>query len=98
MPSPEKFYITTAIAYVNAPPHLGHALEFIQADAITRFKRLMGVDTFFLTGTDEHGVKIYNTAKKKEMDTKALVDENAAYFKSLKEGSPRQDFGELPSA
>lgn len=85
MPSQDKFYITTAIAYVNAPPHLGHALEFIQADAIARYKRLMGVDTYFLTGTDEHGVKMYNTARKKEMDTQALVDENAAHFKNLKD-------------
>ena len=85
MPSQEKFYITTAIAYVNAPPHLGHALEFIQADAIARYKRMMGVDTYFLTGTDEHGVKIYNTAKKKGVETKALVDENAARFKALKD-------------
>ncbi len=84
MSSQNKFYITTAIAYVNAPPHLGHALEFIQADVIARYKRLMGADTYFLTGTDEHGVKMYNTAKKKEIDTQALVDENAAYFKALK--------------
>ena len=85
MPSKNTFYITSAIAYVNAPPHLGHALEFIQADAIARYKRLMGVDAYFLTGTDEHGVKIYNTAKKKGVDTKALVDENAAHFKALKQ-------------
>lgn len=85
MPSREKFYITTAISYVNAPPHLGHALEFILTDAIARYKRMMGIDTYFLTGTDEHGVKIYNTAKKLGKDTKALVDENAAYFRALKE-------------
>lgn len=84
MPFQDKFYITTAISYVNAPPHLGHALEFIQADAIARYKRLMGIDTYFLTGTDEHGVKMYNTAKKKGMETKALVDENASYFKALR--------------
>lgn len=85
MPSQDKFYITTAISYVNAPPHLGHALEFIQADAIARYKRLMGVDTYFLTGTDEHGVKVYNTAKKKGMETQALVDENTAHYRALKE-------------
>lgn len=84
MPSQDKFYITTAIAYVNAPPHLGHALEFIQADAIARYKRLMGVDTYFLTGTDEHGVKIVNTAKKREMKVEDLVKENAEHFKALK--------------
>lgn len=84
MPSENKFYITTAIAYVNAPPHLGHALEFIQADTIARYKRLMGYDVYFLTGTDEHGVKMYNTAKKKGVSTQALVDENAGYFMALK--------------
>ncbi len=80
-----KFYITTAIAYVNSIPHLGHALELVQTDAIARYKRLMGLDTFFLTGTDEHGVKIYNTAKKLGMDTKEMVDMNAESFKALKE-------------
>ncbi|MBU0705858.1 class I tRNA ligase family protein [Patescibacteria group bacterium] len=84
MPSRKKFYITTAIAYVNAPPHLGHALEFIQADAIARYKRLMGLDTYFLTGTDEHGVKIVNTAKNKGVEIRALVDKNAEHFKALK--------------
>jgi len=70
---------------VNAPPHLGHALEFIQADTIARYKRLMGNDVYFLTGTDEHGVKIFNTAKKQSKDTQALVDENAAHFRALKD-------------
>lgn len=83
MPS-KKFYITTAISYVNAPPHLGHALEFIQADTIARYKRMMGFDVYFLTGTDEHGVKMYNTAKKKGISTQALVDENAEHFMGLK--------------
>ena len=81
----EKFYITTAIAYVNAAPHLGHALEFIMTDAIARYKRLMGYDVHFLTGTDEHGVKIYNTAKKEGVAPRELVDRNAEYFKGLKE-------------
>ncbi|MBU0577249.1 methionine--tRNA ligase [Patescibacteria group bacterium] len=85
MPSKDKFYITTAIAYVNAPPHLGHAMEFIEADAIARYKRLMGHDVHFLTGTDEHGVKMYNTAQKEGIDTQELVDKNAAIYKGLKE-------------
>jgi len=86
MPSTKKkFFITTAIAYVNAPPHLGHALEFIQADTMARYKRMMGYDVYFLTGTDEHGVKIFNTAKKKGITPKELVDENASYFVALKE-------------
>ena len=80
----EKFYITTAIAYVNAAPHLGHALEFIMTDAIARYKRLIGYDVHFLTGTDEHGVKIYNTAKKEGIKPGELVDRNAEYFKGLK--------------
>ena len=84
MPEQKKFYITTAIAYVNASPHLGHAMEFIQTDAIARYKKLMGFDTFFLTGTDEHGVKIYNTAQKAGMDTQKFVDQNATIFKELK--------------
>ncbi len=79
-----KFYTSTAIAYVNAAPHLGHALEFILTDTIARYKRLMGYDTFFLTGTDEHGVKIYNAARKAGMgDVQAFVDKNAAKFKDL---------------
>ena len=82
--SSEKFYITTAIAYVNAPPHLGHALEFIETDAIARYKRMMGYNTYFLTGTDEHGVKIYNTAKKAGIDTQELVNKNAQIFRNLK--------------
>ena len=79
-----KFYTTTAIAYVNAPPHMGHALEFILTDAIARYKRLIGYDTYFLTGTDEHGVKIYNAAQKAGMDTQAFVDKNAATVQRLK--------------
>ncbi|MBN2087758.1 methionine--tRNA ligase [Candidatus Peregrinibacteria bacterium] len=79
-----KFYLTTAIAYVNAPPHLGHAMEFVETDTIARYKRLMGFDTFFLTGTDEHGVKIYNTAKKENIGTQELVDKYSQNFKELK--------------
>lgn len=81
---PKKFYITTAIAYVNAPPHMGHALEFIQTDAIARYKRLMGYDTFFLTGTDEHGVKLYNTALKAGVEPREMVDNHARIYKNLK--------------
>src|SRR5919199_1052604 len=53
-----KFYITTAISYPNGPPHIGHAYEVIATDAIARFMRLDGYDVFFLTGTDEHGLKL----------------------------------------
>lgn len=79
-----KFYTTTAIAYVNAAPHMGHALEFVMTDVIARFRRLMGDDVFFLTGTDEHGVKIYSAANKAGVDTQGFVDKNADIFKSLK--------------
>ncbi len=58
------FYITTSIAYTNAPPHIGFALELLQADVLSRYHRLLGEDVFFLTGTDEHGIKIEKAARK----------------------------------
>ncbi|MCK9186579.1 methionine--tRNA ligase [Candidatus Gracilibacteria bacterium] len=79
-----KFYLSTAIAYVNAAPHVGHALEFVQADALTRYHRIKGDDVFFLTGTDEHGVKIFEAAQEKKMETKTFVDFNAKQFEDLK--------------
>ncbi len=82
---PKPFYLSTAIAYVNAGPHLGHAMELAIADTIARYRRFEGRDTFFLTGTDEHGVKIYNTAKKEGIETPALVERNAQLFKDLLE-------------
>ena len=54
----KNFYITTTLPYVNADLHLGHALEFVRADAVARYKKLMGFEVFFNTGTDEHGLKI----------------------------------------
>ena len=78
-----KFYLTTAIAYVNAAPHIGFALELIQADVLARYHRLIGDDSYYLTGTDEHGVKIYEKAKEKGVSTQELVDSNAKIFKSL---------------
>lgn len=80
----KKFYITTAIAYTNAAPHIGHALEAIQADAIARYKRQLGGDVFFLTGTDEHGDKINRIAVSSGRTAKAFVDEISAKFKGLK--------------
>lgn len=79
-----RFYLTTSIAYVNAPPHLGHALELVQADAVARSRRQRGDDVFFLAGTDEHGVKIARAAEAKGMTPRALVDENAEKFRALK--------------
>lgn len=78
-----KFYITTAIAYVNSSPHIGHALEFIQADVLARYYRLSGVPTFFLTGTDEHGIKNYSSALKAELKPKEFVDRNTKLFQKL---------------
>ena len=59
----EKFYITTSIAYVNAAPHIGFALEAVQADALARWHKQKEEDVFFLTGTDEHGAKIARAAE-----------------------------------
>ena len=61
-PAGKPYYITTAIADPNGPPHIGHAYEAIATDAIARFMRLDGWDVFFLTGTDEHGIKMLQTA------------------------------------
>jgi methionyl-tRNA synthetase len=74
------FSITTAIAYVNGPPHIGHAFEFIQADSIARYHRLLGEEVHYLTGTDEHGSKIQNLADEKGVDVKTICDGNAQKF------------------
>ncbi|MEK7579827.1 MAG: methionine--tRNA ligase [Patescibacteria group bacterium] len=78
-----KFYITTAIDYTNDRPHLGHALEKVQADVLARYHRLRGDDVFFLTGTDEHGAKIVKAAKLAGKEPKEFVDEISEYFKNL---------------
>ena len=72
-----KFYVTTAIVYTNAPPHLGHALEFIQADVLARYHRMIGDSTWFLTGTDEHGATVVRGAEKAGRGVKEFVDEMA---------------------
>lgn len=79
----EKFYITTAIDYVNAPPHFGHALEKIQADSIARRQRLLGKEVYFLTGVDEHGIKIVRSAEEAKKSVKEFTDENVKIFKKL---------------
>ncbi|MEK7630378.1 MAG: methionine--tRNA ligase [Patescibacteria group bacterium] len=79
-----KFYVTTAIAYVNAPPHIGFALESIQADVIARYHREKGEKVFFLTGTDEHGAKIARAAAAVNKNPQVFVDEQAKRFKDLK--------------
>jgi methionyl-tRNA synthetase len=77
-----KFYITTPIYYVNARPHIGHAYTTIVCDAIARRKRMLGVDTFFLTGTDEHGVNVERAAVAEGKDPQAWCDEVAATFRA----------------
>lgn len=79
------FYITTTLPYVNAEPHIGFALELVQADIIARYRRLMGDEVFFNTGTDEHGQKIAQRAVEEGKDPQAYTDEYAATFRLLKE-------------
>ena len=78
-----KFYITTTLPYVNSDPHLGFALEMVQADAIARYHKLLGEEVFFNTGTDEHGVKVYRKAKEEGKEIQNYVDEYAEKFKQL---------------
>ena len=79
----KPFYITTTLPYVNAEPHLGHALEFVRADVIARYKKSLWYDVFFNTGTDEHGTKILEGATKEGISPQEYVDRNAARFKEL---------------
>jgi methionyl-tRNA synthetase len=79
----ETFYITTAISYPNGKPHIGHAYELIATDALARFQRLDGKDVRFLTGTDEHGIKMLQTARKEGITPKELADRNSSEFKQM---------------
>ena len=79
--SQRAFYITTPIYYVNAEPHLGHAYTTIVADIVARFHRLAGIETFFLTGTDEHGDKIVEAATKAGESVKTYVDKISKTFR-----------------
>ena len=85
MSGQQKLYITTAISYPNGSPHLGHAYEAIATDAIARFERLDGKDVYFLTGTDEHGLKMKQTAQKEGLTPRALADRNSQRFRELAE-------------
>jgi len=76
-------YVTTTLPYVNGDPHLGHAFEFVRADAFARFRRLEGFEVFFNTGADEHGQKIYQSADEVSTDTQSFVDENTRSFKDM---------------
>lgn len=83
MAEKEKFYITTAIAYTSRKPHIGNSYEIVLTDAIARYKRLQGYDVFMLTGTDEHGQKIEEYAKKANVTPKQYVDKIAGEIKSI---------------
>ena len=83
MPAKTPFYITTAISYPNGVPHIGHAYEAIATDAIARFMRLDGYDVYFLTGTDEHGQKMQQTAAKEGLTARQLRDRNVPRFEAM---------------
>ncbi len=79
----ENIYITTPIYYVNDKPHVGHAYTSVACDALARFYRLKGYEVFFLTGTDEHGLKIQQAAEQKEVTTQTFVDDMSTNFQNL---------------
>src|SRR3954454_16098921 len=81
----EPYLITTAISYPNGPPHIGHAYEAIAGDAIARFQRSRGKDVRFVGGTDEHGLKMVQTARSQGVETIDLADEMSAYFREMVE-------------
>ena len=83
MAKTRPYYITTAISYPNDVPHIGHAYEAVATDAFARFRRLQGMDVFFLTGTDEHGVKMLQTAKKQGITPAELADRNTPRFRDM---------------
>src|SRR5213082_682586 len=78
-----SFYITTAINYVNAEPHMGHAYEAITTDVIARHMRQRGEDVFFLTGTDEHGEPVAQAAEREGVTPRELADRNSVKFRDL---------------
>src|SRR3979490_2863252 len=80
-----RYYVTTAIAYPNGVPHIGHAYEAIATDAIARFMRLDGYDVFFLTGTDEHGRQTVQTAAEEKLTPGEVVWPNVPRFKAMVE-------------
>src|SRR6202047_2617031 len=81
----EPFYITTAIAYPNGNPHIGHAYEAIATDALARFQRLEVKDWFFLPGTEEHGLKMVQTAEAEKLPTSEVARRNAGRFRAMDE-------------
>ena len=85
MAARQTFYITTAIPYANGAPHIGHAYERIATDSIARFHRLDGRDVLFVTGMDEHGLKMQQTAAREGLSSQALADRTAAQFEAMGE-------------
>ncbi|MEN9895188.1 MAG: hypothetical protein RIR97_1040, partial [Pseudomonadota bacterium] len=83
MTDTSPYYITTAISYPNGKPHIGHAYELIATDALARFQRLDGRDVYFLTGTDEHGQKMQQTARAEGISPQALADRNSGEFQAM---------------
>src|SRR3989344_5510452 len=81
----KKYYITTTLPYVNGDPHIGFAAEIIRADIVARFHKLSGEEVFFNTGTDEHGLKIYQKAVEEEKTPQEYVDACAKKFEELKD-------------
>ena len=81
----EPFYVTTAISYPNGRPHIGHAYEAVGTDVIARFQRLRGKDVFFLTGTDEHGLKMAQTARERGVAPAEFASEMSGYFREMDE-------------
>ena len=79
----DPFYITTAIHYPNGRPHIGHAYEMVAADAIARFQRQAGRDVLFQTGTDEHGLKMVQAARDRDMPVRDLANEMSSYFHAM---------------
>jgi len=79
----KKFYLTTAIPYVNAPPHVGHALEFTQADVVARYHRLLGEEVFLTTGADENALKNVQAAEKLKITPLSLCTKNFKKFQRL---------------
>jgi len=80
-----NFYVTTTLPYLNADPHVGHALEFVQADILARYHRLIGDEVVFNTGTDEHGLKIFQKATDNNLSPKDYADIYSMHFRALKE-------------
>jgi len=83
MADKRPYYITTAISYPNDAPHIGHAYEAVATDALARFRRLQGRDVFFLTGTDEHGIKMLQTARAQGITPEELADRNTPKFREM---------------